>query len=377
MPITPFRRRVDAVLLDSQRTASPAGPSHAVNKWEALRSLAAARAAFGLSDRDVTVLQALLSFHPSVLLGEPGRAPVVFPSNKSLCERLNGMACSTMRRHLARLVAAGLLIRRDSPNGKRYARRAGGEVLAFGFDLSPLIHRLPQFRAEAARLEAEAEALAELRRSISLMRRDAEGLAGYGQTACPGAFWDSLALAATETARLLRRKLDLAGLRALERDLARLLEEARQHLDLVRTEETGTSAAPDEQHIESPEIIPDPVPTRPATRLRAKPGPDLGAVLRAAPRVQIYAPGPLRSWADLIRAADTIRPMLGIPLATWNTARGCLGPGPAAICLAAILQRFGEIQSPGAYLARLCEAGSRGDLCLEAVLGRKRAGSQL
>ena len=53
------------------------------------------------------------------------------------------MPASTLRRLLAVLVEAGLIVRRDSPNGKRYARKGrGGEItLAFGFDLAPLVVR--------------------------------------------------------------------------------------------------------------------------------------------------------------------------------------------------------------------------------------------
>ncbi len=58
----------------------------------------------------------------------------------------HSMAPATPRRHLASLVEAGLIIRRDSPNGKRFARRGqGGEIeSAFGFDLTPLIARLAE-----------------------------------------------------------------------------------------------------------------------------------------------------------------------------------------------------------------------------------------
>ncbi len=53
----------------------------AVNKWELLRELSKAQAAFGVSERDLTVLQGLLSFFPNDVLG--GNAEmVVFPSNK-------------------------------------------------------------------------------------------------------------------------------------------------------------------------------------------------------------------------------------------------------------------------------------------------------
>ena len=69
-----------------------------------------------------------------------GQPLIVFPSNASLSERAHGMAESTLRRHLASLVGAGLLIRRDSPNGKRFSRKAlDGERRAFGFDLRPLL----------------------------------------------------------------------------------------------------------------------------------------------------------------------------------------------------------------------------------------------
>jgi hypothetical protein len=57
----------------------------------------------------------------------------------------HGKAPATLRR-LASLVEAGLIIRRDSPNGKRFARRGqGGEIeSAFGFDLTPLIARVAE-----------------------------------------------------------------------------------------------------------------------------------------------------------------------------------------------------------------------------------------
>ncbi|WP_371328623.1 helix-turn-helix domain-containing protein [Shinella sp. HZN7] len=53
------------------------------------------------------------------------------------------IAAATLRRHLAALVEAGLIERRDSPNGKRYAHRGrGGEIgAAFGFSLAPLLAR--------------------------------------------------------------------------------------------------------------------------------------------------------------------------------------------------------------------------------------------
>ena len=78
------------------------------------------------------------------------------------------------RRQLAALVDAGLIVRRDSPNGKRYARKDGaGEVeIAFGFDLSPLVARADEFEALAEAVRAEERALKSVRERITICRRD-------------------------------------------------------------------------------------------------------------------------------------------------------------------------------------------------------------
>ena len=84
------------------------------------------------------------------------------------------MAPATLRRHLAALVDCGLIIRRDSPNGKRFARkgRGGAIEMAFGFELSPLVARAEEFEAWAEDVQAEERALRLVRERITLCRRD-------------------------------------------------------------------------------------------------------------------------------------------------------------------------------------------------------------
>ena len=84
------------------------------------------------------------------------------------------MAPATLRRHLSALVDCGLIIRRDSPNGKRFARKGqGGAIeMAFGFDLSPLVARAEEFEAWAEEVRAEERALRLVRERITLCRRD-------------------------------------------------------------------------------------------------------------------------------------------------------------------------------------------------------------
>jgi len=99
---------------------------------------------------------------------------VVFPSNAQLCVRANGIAATTLRENLAILVNAGIIHRKDSPNGKRYARkdRAGDLEDAFGFSLAPLLARSEELAGLAQQAAAERQQLKVIKENISLCRRD-------------------------------------------------------------------------------------------------------------------------------------------------------------------------------------------------------------
>ena len=170
---TPFgRRSLTLAHVASQAVAKARPPEKAVHKWQVFRAICTARARLGASERALAVLDALLSFHPETTL--IGEGLIVFPSNQQLALRAHGMAPATLRRHLAALVDCGLIIRRDSPNGKRFARKGqGGAIeMAFGFDLSPLVARAEEFEAWAEEVRAEERALRLVRERITLCRRD-------------------------------------------------------------------------------------------------------------------------------------------------------------------------------------------------------------
>src|SRR5208283_4379255 len=170
---TPFgRRSLTLAHVASQAVAKARPPERAVHKWQVFRAICASRARVGASERALAVLDALLSFHPETTLS--GEGLIVFPSNQQLTLRAHGMAAATLRRHLAALVDCGLIIRRDSPNGKRFARKGqGGAIeMAFGFDLSPLVARADEFEAWAEEVRAEERALRLVRERITLCRRD-------------------------------------------------------------------------------------------------------------------------------------------------------------------------------------------------------------
>ncbi len=188
---TPFGRRSLSLAMVARQTATQdfaASAQASANNRPQMAPVPGADGGKGPARRHrprPLVLHALLSFHQETALALPERAPgaaqgagaariIVFPSNKELSLRAHGMAPATLRRHLAMLVEAGLIIRRDSPNGKRFARRGQGGAIedAFGFDLTPLIARAEEIENLAEEVRAESRAIALLREKITLVRRD-------------------------------------------------------------------------------------------------------------------------------------------------------------------------------------------------------------
>lgn len=370
-----------------------------VNKWELLRELSKAQAAFGVSERDLTVLQGLLSFFPEDALG--GNAEMlVFPSNKAICDRLNGMPCSTMRRHLARLVEAGLLMRRDSPNGKRYVRKHGEERVAFGFDLAPLFCRAEEIARAAEAVRDAEDRLRRLREVVSLMRRDLAALAEFGDEIHPGlGLWDLLRDKAALTARALRRKLSPEDLLACRADLETLLDQARNVIDGSETEEMNTSDARSGRHYQNSNK--ETTDLEPALKkggaAERAPGPDkaevqadmaepdtrrvpkipLHLVIAGCPSLKTVYQGDIRHWHQLFDAACKVRPAMGISASAWEEAQRFMGPEQASIVVVAMLERFAEIRSPGGYLRALTSKAAAGEFAcgpmVMALMSRRNA----
>jgi replication initiation protein RepC len=398
-PISPFMRPISHAHLRVIERPEASVPGKPVNKWELLRELSKAQAAFGVSERDLTVLQGLLSFFPDDALGG-NTEMVVFPSNKAICERLNGMPCSTMRRHLARLVESSLLMRRDSPNGKRYVRKRGEDRVAFGFDLSPLYCRAEEIARAAEAVRQAEDRVRRLREVVSLMRRDLAALAEFGEEIQPGlSLWDQLSDTAALTARALRRKLSPADLSAYRTELESLLDQARNVIDGPDTEEMNTNDAQFErQHHNSNK---ESIDLEPALEqggaaggvpeedndesLADVEGPDtqrvpkipLHLVIAACPSLKTFYQGDVRHWHQLFDAACHVRPAMGISVSAWEEAQRCMGPEQASIVVVAMLERFSDIRSPGGYLRALTSKAAAGEFScgpmLMALIGRRSA----
>jgi replication initiation protein RepC len=391
-PTTPFgRRSLTLAHVATQAAASARPPDKVVHKWKVFKAVCVARPRLGVSERALAVLNALISFYPdTTLTGEDDL--IVFPSNELLCLRTHGMPASTLRRQLAALVDAGLIVRRDSPNGKRYARkgRAGEIKLAFGFDLAPLVVRAEEFEGMAQEIEAEIRAIKLAKERITLCRRDiakmiATGIEEGVPTRRVGqgpASWEELHAifrglveGVSRTAR--REELESAAdaLSVFADEVLNLLE--------TQAKETNTSAneSPDERHKQNSKPKP-PTELEPSLRegraARAEPNAKtpaatertypLGMVLSACPDIVDYAKGRIANWRDFLATAAVVRPMLGISPSAWEEARTVMGEAEAAVVVACLLQRSSTIQSAGGYLRELTRKAGEGEFSLGPIL---------
>lgn len=372
LTVTPFGRQpVTAGLMARAASRHTPEPSvEAADKWQVLRDLTAARGDYGLSDRSLMVLGALLSFHPDKDLAQSDNL-IVFPSNRILRERCHGMAESTLRRHLAKLIEAGLLLRHDSPNGKRYARRYGsGDIAhAFGFDLSPLRAQAADIIKAADQARNLAAEMRMARERIAVLRRDVIKLSAYAKDhalPCP----DDEQLMAVTT--LLRRKLTLHELRSIEAQLVDNLTQITAEL----APETAKSSGSDNQNerhyqnsnkdsceSEQPLQSQTDAPTANDTQAKKSTQPNtlpLPIVLDACSELRSYHQGPITGWDDFIRTLGTLRAMIGITQGIWDETQRVMGPQAAAVTLACVLQRFTEIRNPNGYLKSLTHKAKLG-----------------
>jgi replication initiation protein RepC len=405
---TPFGRRpLTLAHVASQAAAKARPPEKFAHKWNVFRAICAARARLAVSERALAVLDALLTFHPDTVLA--GEDLVVFPSNRQLSLRAHGMAPATLRRHLAVLVNAGLIVRRDSPNGKRYARKDGaGELeIAFGFDLSPLVARAEEFESLAEAVRAEERALKRVREKITICRRDlakmiVTGIEEAVSTRREGrgpADWTAVHELFRSMVARIPRTATREELEPVADELALLSAEVLNLLEThINSQNISANESQTERHIQTSKPNPpidlepglqegradDPgsivselsAPQRPQENERAsmsrvsaatKAYP-LGMVLEACPDIGDYAKDGICSWRDLIATAGLARAALGISADAWREAQETMGAGDAAVMIAAILQKGEAISSPGGYLRALSAKARAKEFSIGPVL---------
>ncbi|KAB2693691.1 replication initiation protein RepC [Ochrobactrum sp. Kaboul] len=363
-----------------------------VNRWVIYKQLCVAKSAFDLNDRCLAVLSSLLSFLPEDEINEK-TGLVVFPSNRQLSLRAHGMPESTLRRHLASLVEAGIIARKDSPTRKRYAHKdkEGSIELAFGFSFAPLLNSASEIATIADKILADQKALKRLRDEVSVIRRDIAASFADNSNAS-----DELCAGLQELFVRFRAVVDAIPRRASIDELAVIranLEAIRAEMAIILKnmenvpEMSGSAAQSERQHIESlPESLFEsqngkkidlmapsseatvPVKVEREDSDRVPPTISLDQVLRTCPDIREYGANGIGSWRDLHDASRIVSGFLGISHSAYQEAIASMGAETASTAIAWILQKLTTIHSPGGYMRSLTQKARGGGFSISQLL---------
>lgn len=352
--------------IDAHRKgATPPDGATGHGLWQVLDQLALCRRDYDLTANSLSVLRALISFLPKGPL--PQGTLLVWPSNKALCERADGMDERTLRRHLDRLVSAGFISRRASSNGKRFALRFRSAVVnAFGFDLAP-------FRASAPAIDAAARSARDTAEQVAALRVEILNLL-QALARTPGSLPDDTE---ADIRKALRRRIDpqtLAETRdalsmrlPAESPFAEQLTGSDSQIDrhLQNTEEDSIEsvcAAPGKETPAKTSI------GRTCAENQADTDLTLADCLDATTESRAFAQQPVQSWADLMRLAQMLAPMIGIGTELAEHAKRAMGPLQAAITTLCIIQKSRHIHRPAAYFRKLALLAEEGKYSLRALV---------
>lgn len=388
IPTAPFgsRRLNDAHIRDAQQILKPGQACHhaSVSKWHVFQTIREAREYLALSDRALTILHALLSFHQKDNLHQ-NENTIVWPSNNALMERSNGIPLSTLRRHIAILVQKGIIIRRDSPNGKRYARHSqnGDTDTAYGFDLNPLIVRADEFKKIAIEVKTEKLKARQSRNNITILRRSISKTIEYGKGISAPTAFDAFEATYRKIISELKPKLSFPDLDAIEKLLEALYTNLIKSLEINNNNSfLSINAHQNETHIEdskpesryeskkdisvnsenSNELNVDrhtPHQLHPQALANASDciNVDLSTLLLACPSIS-ELDNCIRSWNDIDSVMITVKKMLKIPFWLEDKAISAFGRPNSNAIIATIYQRSEIIASPSAYLQSLIKKSS-------------------
>lgn len=386
---TPFgRRSMSLALMRNQIKATAIKQGKTVDKWRVFRDVCEARPLLNISDRTLAVLNALLTFYPEKELSEDAGL-VVFPSNNQLTVRAHGITGTTLRRHLAALVEAGLILRKDSPNGKRFARKDGAGAVedAYGFNLAPLLARSEELADLAQQIAVGRKHLRQAKEQLTICRRDVRKLIGAAiEEGVPGD-WQAIERHYLSLVNTLPRTPTAMDIAPIAEEMEMLRNEIINILETqLNSEKSVANDVQIDRHIQNSntesqiesEASRKPAPSKEPHRqieqihelsqhpIKAYP---LATVLQACPEIINYGPsGTIASWRDLMTAAVVVRTMLGVTSSAYQDACNTMGPENTAAVMACLLEKAAQINSAGGYLRNLTTRARRGEFSLGPML---------
>lgn len=325
----------------------------------------------GIKSRHVLVLNALASF---VREFTSDNRPIVFASNEALSRRCCAMPVPTLQRTLRQLVDLGFIGRNLSPNGKRYTHRdSQGQIIeAYGIDLGPLIRRageihglLEQHRERTGRISLLRDRLSLCRQNFSedapeqllikaALRRKhkrEDDLVAILRQLNPASHSKEPVTEVNRNADMDAPEHDLAAPGAPATRTNSSGETRDQTFNDHQCDTHYQSSNPriyeSEEQLEKQD---EPVET-PDDELAKRIAP--AEVNKVCQEALQFAPAEPRSWQDLVELALLLAPMIGITEALAKRAMASFGLHGFALTILCLVQKFGHIRSPAAYLNRL------------------------
>jgi replication initiation protein RepC len=341
-----------------------------------------------------------------------------------------GLGVSQVKNLNRHLVELGLVVMRDSPNGKRYGRRGpqGRIVEAYGFDLSPIASRFAEFQAIAQAGREERARIATLRRRATIARNGIRQLLETADEQRIGSDeWEACRRTAATASRGLAGRKNADDMEMAVATLERVQSEMRLHLEtalaaLAELQPSTVSSSVDTDpkgpydwpHITTTNQLINPKDTviasgkkeppqgphtrtvRPFEVLAKKAVPlgrsptakpptersDFGAVLkltpneltRLAPRLASYLRNSSPKWPEIVEAAEWLRDEMGIPQFIWGDACLALGreQAAAAVAIVSAKPQTHFRRSAGAYFHGMISRAKAGELHLTRTIWAMR-----
>lgn len=335
------------------------------------RLLRLAATAYGLPDAVLVTGHALLRYVPRDAV-EP-----ISPARVQDLAEERGCDPRTIRAHIRRLEAYGLVVDRSAGGGRRMIQRRRDRLVVLqGVDFSPMLAAADALALAAIEAEAERDERRRLAARVSALKRqlrsaiadqeegDVADRAASALRACPARH---RGLSLRELAALAAR-LELA---------ARLLTDIQNSAGgrIFSSDRTGEKIRPNTTEKDENLVCRavSPVVGRDGAEdaLRHVPLDLLAAVLPFDWRVRIECRGPA-SWSTLIGTACERAGEIGMTEAIWAEAQSALGPEGAAVLVlladADSLDRGGSIRCPAAWVRAMAVRAGTEPLCLSRNL---------
>jgi replication initiation protein RepC len=421
-------RKLTPPMLGTIKAAEAYSFSAEMLPGQALAAFKAAAPYLGLRANVVHAVDWLFRFTDPIDW-QPSSRPIVWPS--AAMQQLHmGLGVSQVKNLNRHLVELGLVVMRDSPNGKRYGRRGpqGRIVEAYGFDLSPIASRFAEFQAIAQAGREERARIATLRRRATIARNGIRQLLETADEQRIGSDeWEACRRTAATASRGLAGRKNADDMEMAVATLERVQSEMRLHLEtalaaLAELQPSTVSSSVDTDpkgpydwpHITTTNQLINPKDTviasgkkeppqgphtrtvRPFEVLAKKAVPfgrsptakpptersDFGAVLkltpneltRLAPRLASYLRNSSPRWPEIVEAAEWLRDEMGIPQFIWGDACLALGreQAAAAVAIVSAKPQTHFRRSAGAYFHGMISRAKAGELHLTRTIWAMR-----